>query len=113
MTTAKGGQPIGKRIRQVCAAVEQGACSSLDVAADINLPSKEVARYALRAEKHGLMMIERNTWPYAYRVVSGWRDMLDLHKPKREAPEDEWPVRVAPVRVAPLPANSVFQWAQV
>jgi hypothetical protein len=113
MTTAKGGQPIGKRIRQVCAAVEQGACSSLDVAADINLPSKEVARYALRAEKHGLMMIERRTWPYTYRVLDGWRDLLEASKTPREAPEEVWPVRVAPVRVAPLPANSVFQWAGV
>jgi hypothetical protein len=110
MTTAKGGQPIGKRIRQVCAAVEQGACSSLDVAADINLPSKEVARYALRAEKHGLLTIERGTWPYTYAILTGWQHLLDRDRPPRKA---ERPVNADPVRVVQRPANSVFQWAQV
>ena len=101
MTTAKGGQPIGKRIRQVCAAVEQGACNSLAVAAVANLPSKEVARYALRAEKHGLMKIERDTWPYSYVVQAGWQHLLERREKKPR------PSRSS----RPLPANSVFQWA--
>jgi hypothetical protein len=109
MTTAKGGQPIGQRIRMVCAAVEQGACNSLEIAADINLPSKEVCRYARRAERHGFLTIDRSTWPHSYAAIPGWQHLIgDFNRPVvivAVRPRRERQPRVEP----PPPVNSVFQ----
>jgi hypothetical protein len=109
MTTAKGGQPIGKRIRQICAALEQGACNSLEIAADINLPSKEVCRYARRAERHGFLTIDRSTWPHTYTAVPGWKRLI-ADKGRPVVIVATRPKRVRPPRVEPPPpVNSVFQ----
>jgi hypothetical protein len=109
MTTAKGGRPFGVRIRQVCAAVEQGARNSLEIAADINLPSKEACRYARRAERHGMLTVDRSTLPHTYTVIPGWKHLLDdwnrpvvivAVRPRRER---------QPRAEPPPPVNSVFQ----
>jgi hypothetical protein len=78
MTTARGGRAIGQRIRQVCDAVERaGSGNSNAIAAATTLPSAEVARYAGRAERRGLLLIDRSTWPHTYRPVHGWRGRVD------------------------------------
>jgi len=85
MTTARGGRAIGQRIRQVCAAVERaGSGNSNAIAEAINLPSAEVARYAGRAERRGLLVIDRSTWPHTYRPVHGWRGRVDCDSDRAE-----------------------------
>lgn len=106
MTTEKGGRPIGKRIRLVCAAVENGARNSLEVAANINLPSKEICRYARRAEYHGLLIVDRAAVPHTYTVIPGWQHLLACKTRPAVI------VIVRPVRVKLLPPNSVFQMGE-
>jgi hypothetical protein len=77
MTTTRGGRAIGQRIRQVCESVDCGHLNSNAVAAASSLPSAEVARYAGRAERLGLLVIDRGTWPHTYRTVHGWRGRVD------------------------------------
>ena len=87
---------IGENVRAICAAVGSGAANANAVAALSGLSVKEVRRRVSRAEDYRLLKIDRSSWPHTYDMGDAWSEVMDEVKAAR-----------------PMPANSVFQWAQV
>jgi hypothetical protein len=84
-------RPVGNGIRKVCAALERmGPSTSPEVAQHTGIDKSEISRFAGRAEKHGLLTIDRSTWPNTYTVVRGWEHIAD--RPPKQKKRNQRPV---------------------
>jgi hypothetical protein len=82
-------RPVGRRLREICTIVEQlGTCSVVRIM-DHTTASRNVIRvYCMRGVDKGVLTRDCGE----YRVVRGWREILDEPEGKRIVPEYE-PVR--------------------
>lgn len=105
MTTAKGGKPIGQRIRSVCAALEKHGPSTAKAlhALEPQITAADVTKYARRAAAFGFVAIDRSTWPHTYAANPRWLFMADQRTKVVPIPPP------APRFIRQLPPNSVFQ----
>lgn len=102
------GRSVGARIRQVLELSDTYSgvkLSDLRVSM-LGMPASNVCRYCARAEKMGLLVINRDKTPHTYRAVTGWRESIKRARmPKPAAVE-------APTARGWGLANSVFARGQ-
>ena len=96
MTTSR---PIGARIRDVCAALEQyGPMGGSGLCDKINgIERSNMGKYCSRAVGLGLLTVERGlrqrTNYSVFTVVPGWRDIADKRRTTRITPVPQPPAR--------------------
>ena len=90
------GRPVGDNMTRICEVVEDsGPIAPFEIAELSGLRHNMVRAYVCRAFDRGMRIREGRK----YVAADNWRAVAGLDKP------------VEPAR--PMPANSVFQWAQV
>jgi DNA-binding IclR family transcriptional regulator len=95
------GRSIGKRIRDVCALLEDnGPCTATELHPYSDLPRTQMNKYLRRAVSHELASEADGV----YTVNPRWWALVDAKKERAQ-------IRAATAAPKPLPANSVFQMA--
>lgn len=95
----RGGPAIGRRIRDVCALLEEiGPSGSLSLCDHIDdVEPSNMGKYCARAARQGLVTVSfgvRGRVKYSiYTVVPGWREIADMRMPIAKKPERHEPTR--------------------
>jgi hypothetical protein len=90
------GRPIQANMTRICEIAEKlGPIAPLAISDLADLKREMVRSYVCRAVKRGMLIREGRK----YVAADNWRKVAGLDKPVEAA--------------RPMPANSVFQWAQV
>ena len=105
------GRPVGNHIRAICAMMDDGEPLSAKKIFEKYqmLEEYQICKYLNRAVDLGLMTVVRGNRqrsnPNQYRVVSGWRDLIEMRKTTR--------IKAAPKPIKPLKTPSPSNWSGV